>query len=188
MAEEKEIKKVAAAPTSKEEFDAEMARLKLEAARLEIQEKTLNLQDIQDRIHEREQRRQTVGERARINGSTIKQLARNRELNQKRCNHKKGGNGAYGVVAGQGDDNQYAVLKHQMANGDIWVRCLRCAKWWIPPYKEDFETAEGYLGAYAEYRAAVEFTTRNVMSKSIPFKWGDDGNYFRQQVKHSINV
>lgn len=182
-----ETKKVEEVLT-RETFDAEMSRLKLEAARLELQEKELNLKDIKERLFEREAARANLGQRSKINGATLKQLARNRMLNQNRCNHKKGGNGAQGVVAGQGDDPQYAVLKHKMANGDTWVRCLRCGKWWTPPIEADFETAEGYIGALKEYKEAVDFTTRNVMSTSIPFQWGDAGKFYREQLRHTPNV
>lgn len=173
---------------SKEEFDAQIAQLQLESARLEIEYKKANLQDMAERLAERNLKRETVGQRAKINGATIKQLAHNRELVQARCNHRKGGNGAVGVIAGQGDDSQYAVLKHIMANGDTWVRCLRCGKWWIPPMKDSFETTEGYLGAVAEYQAALNFQTRNSTSSSVMFKWGDNGEFYRQQMKNTINT
>jgi hypothetical protein len=118
----------------------------------------------------------------------LKQLAHNRELVQSRCNHRKGGNGAAGVVGGQGDDTQYAVLKHKMSNSDWWIRCLRCGKWWTPPIEEDYATVEGFKGAQAEYRTALEFPTRNIGSTSVPFQWGDGGKFFREQLRHTTNT
>jgi hypothetical protein len=32
---------------------------------------------------------------------------------------------------------QYAVMKHQMINGDIWVRCLRCGRTWQSASREE---------------------------------------------------
>lgn len=177
-----------AAALTKGEFDAEMARLTLESAQLELKMKKANLQDMEERLAEREGKRETVGNRAKINGQTLKQLAHARKMSQDRCNHRKGGNGAVGVVAGQGDDNQYAVLKHKMANADTWIRCLRCGKWWKPPIQADYETIEGYQGAVAEYFAAKEFPTRNVTSGSVAFQWGDGGKYYREVTRHTTSV
>lgn len=179
---------VVAAQLTQEAFDEKMAALKMEAAELEVKMNRANLQDMQERLAEREMKRENVGQRAKINGSTIATLARNRHLTQERCNHHKGGNGANGVVAGQGDDSQYAIMKHKMANSDIWIRCLRCGKWWTPPVQEHFETMEGYLGAVAEYQAALNFQTRNVMSGSIAFNWGDGGKYYREVTRHTTNT
>lgn len=37
-----------------------------------------------------------------------------------------------------GDSQQYAVIKHRMIDGNLWVRCLRCSKTWVPPQKQNF--------------------------------------------------
>ena len=168
-----------------ESHDAYIQRLERESKELEVALKRAELQDAQDRLAEREMKRITKFERSRINGTTLKQLAHNDFLIQGRCNHHKGGNGAEGVVGGQGDDSQYCVLKHKMSNGDIWVRCLRCGKTWKPPLEDMFETKEGYQGALAEYYAAVNFQTRNVMSTSVAFQWSDGGKFFRETMKNT---
>src|ERR1039458_2863199 len=170
---------------TQEEYNAELAQLELESRRLEAQFRALQLSDLQDQVNDRSAKKHDKGERARINGQTITQLNRNDKLVQGRCNHRKGGNGAMGVVAGQGDDNQYAVMKHVFSNGDMWVACLRCHKTWKPPIEEDFETKEGYIGAYTEYQAATQFQTRNVTSGSVAFKWGDNGKFYRQTMRHT---
>ena len=174
---------------TKELFDAEMARLQLEAAQLELSFKKLQYSDLQDQVDDRAAKRTDKTQKARINGATIEALARSRALVQGRCNHRKGGNGAQGVVGGQGDDNTYCVLKHKFQGGEWVIRCLRCGKWWYPVYREDFETEEGYNGALAEYNRALEFPTRNASSTGgILAQWGDGGKWYRKQMKNSFSI
>jgi hypothetical protein len=191
---EPNVKATVALPETKASGKQELANLELEAKRLEIEERRLavlekkaNVQDLEERLAERELKRETVRQRSKINGETLKQLSRNDDMVQKRCNHKKGGNGANGVIGGQGDDSQYAVMKHTFANGDMWVRCLRCGKTWKPVNRTAFASDELYLKAVAQYEAAVNFQTRNVPSSSIQFRFSDNGDYYRQ-VTDSTNL
>lgn len=169
--------------TPKKEIEAlelEAKKLEVETLKLQKLEREANLQDLQERLAERELKRELKMQRSKTNGDTIKQLQRGDEVAQKRCNHKKGGNGANGVVGGQGDDSQYAVLKHTFANGDMWIRCLRCGKTWKPPIRSLYNTDEAYLRVVAEYEAAINFQTRNVPSASVQFRFSDNGEYYRK--------
>ena len=139
-----------------------------------------NLQDIQERLAERELAREQKRQKSLSNGLILKQNAAAETAHQRKCNHRKGGNGAAGVVGGQGDDTQYAVLKHTFANGDMWVRCLRCGKTWKPPVRELFALEEEYLKAIVAYETAINFQTRNVPSASVQFRFSDNGAYYRQ--------
>lgn len=204
MAEEKEKK----AP----EMDAELKRVELELKQkeleiksLELKERQANLQDAQERLDDRALRREQVRQRSLTNGSTLTALIKGDLSAQKRCNHHKGGNGQEGIVGGQGDDSQYAVIKHTFLNGDTWVRCMRCAKTWKPPIEENYYfdegvwvppnsdghgatiapsrgkySAEHYHAALAEYMAALNFQTRNKPSSSYVFRFSDNGKFFRQ--------
>jgi len=171
-------------PRNKEVESAEV-----ELKRLELEAKRLELLDLQERINDRKLAREQKGQRAINNGQTLRSIAENDAMAQERCNHHKGGNGADGVIGGQGDDSQYAVLKHQFANGEIWVRCLRCAKTWKPPYREDFETDEAYQLAQREYMAALKFQTRNQMSSSVQLSWkytkdgSDASHHYKNKMK-----
>jgi hypothetical protein len=116
----------------------------------------------------------------------------NRNDTQKRCNHKKGGDGVRGVIGGKGDDVQYAVLKHTFCNGDTWIRCLRCGKTWKPPILVDYKTDEGYKAAQERYQIALDFTTRNQTSSSYCFQWGYNpektkggDEFFREVTRNS---
>ena len=168
-----------------EELELEARRLEVEERRLSVLEKKANVQDLEERLAERELKRETIKQRSRINGETLKQLNKNDLSMQLRCNHKKGGNGANGVIGGQGDDSQYAVMKHTFANGDMWIRCLRCGKTWKPVLRESFKSDELYLKAVAQYEAAVNFQTRNVPSSSIQFRFSDNGEYYRQITENT---
>jgi hypothetical protein len=183
----------------------EILELELQAKKLEILERTANLEDVQERIADRKVTRETRMQRSRTNGQTLRQIDNENAQMQKRCNHKKGGNGSAGVVGGKGDDNQYAVLKHTFANGDTWVRCLRCGKCWKPlpspvePLEEDFDSPQDYANATKEYTkllgvfnklnneylTALEFTTRNIASSSVLFRWSDNGEYYRKVTEQT---
>ena len=157
---------------SPEAVQAELNRNALLLSRLELQEKAASLIDLKERIAERGLKRESRESVYRGHGQNLAQDRRNKNIQQERCNHHKGGDGAKGIIGGEGHDVQYAVLKHRMANGDMWVRCLRCAKTWKPPVKSMYETREAYLVAKSEYELAAKFSTRNQTSSSKMFGWG----------------
>jgi hypothetical protein len=161
-------------------LDVETKRLAIENSELELKEKTFNIQDLKERLEERELKRESRKQRSLTNGATLRQIDRTELAAQKRCNHRKGGMGAAGVVAGQGDSSNMAVIKHKFANGDTWVRCQRCGKTWKPPVKNAFKTQEEYITAFTEYQAAVNFQTTNTSSSSYLFQFSDGGEYYRQ--------
>ena len=163
----------------------ETQKLELEAKKLEVLEKQANLQDLQERLAERELRRETKRQRSVTNGATLKALAEADIASQKRCTHRKGGDGANAVIGGQGQDQQYAVLKHIFANGDMWVRCLRCGKTWKPPLRMQYNSDADYDTAVREYGEAIHFHTRNVTSKSVIFGFSDNGAHYRLVTANS---
>lgn len=178
----REVKKLSVSET-----EAEIRQLELEAKRLEVLEKKANLEDIQERLQERQLKRENLRQKSLINGQSLKQTAEMDRQAQKRCNHHKGGDGAAGVIGGRGNDSQYAVLKHKFANGDTWVRCLRCGKTWKPPVKADCKTEAEYNAAMAEYRVALDFPTRNQPSAGVVFGFSDGGEFYRE-VTRSTNL
>lgn len=175
---------------------AELAAIELELKKAELEEKRLgielskaNLVDSQERLDERKLKRDTQFQRSRTNGETLKLTNAAIKSNQKRCNHKKGGNGQQDYVAGRGDDPQYCVFRHTFANGDTWVFCLRCHRQWKPPAKSDFTVdgvfdASGFAEAKAEYLRAMDFTTKNAPSSGVVFNFSDQGEYYREVTKN----
>jgi hypothetical protein len=175
---------------TKEDHEALMRALELEAKQLE-------LLDLRDRTNDRKNKREDKLQKSRANGQTLEILKENNKANQDRCNHRKGGNGVEGIIFGRGDDPQFAVLKHQFHTGDIWVRCLRCRKTWKPPVKDQFFfnakgrvvapqdgkfSQEAFDRAEKEYKEALIFPTRNTMSTSHQFQWSDGGVYARRKM------
>jgi hypothetical protein len=165
-------------------LELEAKKFEFESQQLTLQSKKAELQDLQERLAERELKRENNRQKAVTNGQTLQQIAKNETANQKRCNHKKGGNGAAGVIGGKGDSPDYAVIKHTFAHGDTWIRCQRCGKTWKPPVKADFASPEGYETALRVYEIALEFQTKNVTSSGVAFRFSDNGEYYREQTKH----
>lgn len=166
-------------------IELEIKQLELEAKKLEVAERKANVQDLEERLAEREMKRDNKRQRSITNGITLADLNRQDKLNQARCNHRKGGQGQEGIQGGRGDDSQYAVLKHMMPNGDVWVRCLRCAKTWKPPVKKEYAEEAAYLKVFNEWQAALNFQTRNVQSGSIQYRFSDGGEFFRETTASS---
>lgn len=151
---------------------------KLKEADLKL--RAAQLQDVEETLAERELKRETKRQRSVTNGQTLKQTSAIDQAVQKRCNHRKGGNGLPGLLAGQGHDSQYAILKHKFANGDWWIRCLRCGKTWKPPVKRSYKTEDEYRIAKAMYEQALDFQTNNTPSSSYVFSYSDNGEFYRE--------
>lgn len=167
------------------DLEVELKAIELESAKLKLELDKANLIDMKERLAERELKRESIRQEAHTKGATIKATKDGEARQQAHCNHKKGGNGAQGVVGGQGDDSQFAVLKHTFANGDMWIRCLRCGKTWKPPVKSEHTTQASYDAALGVYREAVNFQTRNVASKGVIFQYSDGGEFYRENTKNA---
>lgn len=165
-------------------MNAELKQIELESARLELALKQANLVDMQERLQERELKRANIRQEAYTKGSTLAALAEGKTKNQRRCNHKKGGQGANGVVGGKGDSPDYAILAHTYANGDTWVKCLRCHKTWKPPVESEYiGNQQGFDNAMAAYKIALEFPTKNTPSAGVQFRYSDGGAHYREVTK-----
>jgi hypothetical protein len=166
-------------------MDRELKLLELEEKRLTVEAAKANLQDTRERLDERQLKRGVLASRSKTNGATISALAANAKKVQNRCNHKKGGNGIPGYVGGQGNDSNYAVMKHTMCWGDTWIRCMRCGKTWKPPVEKFFDSKEEYLKEFAEYQAALNYQTNNSGSSSYQFRYSDNGAFAREVMQPS---
>jgi hypothetical protein len=201
---------------SVEEMEYEAAALRLQILRDEaanaamaIEERKLNMQDIRNRIDNSKLTVEDKESKARASGQSLIQEWRGRANVQSRCNHKKGGDGAAGVVGGRGDSEQYSIFRHKFANQDVWVRCSRCGKTWKPVRKVDFKdlrneqtgetvtALEQFMRADNEYNRAMEWHTKNSMSTSYGFQWGKgvdsdgeviSGNDVYRKVMRNVNL
>lgn len=159
---------------------AELLALEIEEKKLALRVQKANLEDMEQRLAERELKREAVRQEAYTKGATLGALSLNKGKHQKRCNHKKGGNGANGIVGGKGDAPDYAVAHHTFANGDTWVKCLRCHKTWKPPVRKEHKSIESYEIAQQVYRSALELQTRNTPSGGVQFRYSDGGEHYRE--------
>ncbi len=161
---------------------------KAQLADIELQkrERELNLEDLRGRLGDRETKHKQRQNDRDQQGRTLAQQRRDDEAKQSVCTHKKGGivsQRDMSVLSKGGNSQYYAVIKHQMINGDMWVRCLRCAKTWTPPVKENFYFSKTgkvvvavkdgtfdevkFAKACEEYTRACSFETNNTPSGSV---------------------
>jgi hypothetical protein len=176
-------------------IDLSIKRAQLEDIKLQQRERELNLEDLKGRLADRETKAKQKELDRKQQGITFAQQRASDEAKQAACTHKKGGTVSQRnmqVLSTGGNSIQYAVIKHQMINGDMWVRCLRCGKTWLPPVRENFVfnakgkkvapkdgtfNAEKFAAAEQEYIRAVQFETNNSPSGSVQCrfsKWDAD--------------
>lgn len=162
-----------------------LRQIQIENAKLSIELQRAQLEDYRDRKDDLAIKKENKTQDATTRGQALKSLAEADRQIQRRCNHKKGGNGMSGVVGGRGDSVHYAVIKHTFCHGDEWIRCLRCGKTWKPPLERSFKTRDEFYEALAQYKAAKEFQTLNSPSSSYLFGFSDHGANMREILEPS---
>jgi len=212
-----ETKNTVVAPEGIESVDEQIKRIQLEnlklekqAKELELQERQYHIKDLKGRLADRDLEEKQKQQDREAQGRTFAQDEATDTYRWRVCTHRKGG-----VVSARdmraltqgGSEDQYAVIKHQMINGDIWVRCMRCGKTWAPPVESNFFFRDGKVVAPAdgvfdkdkfriateEYMRAVQFPTRNSMSGSVQCRFTkfntetgrleDAADLYRESVK-----
>jgi hypothetical protein len=194
-------------------IELSIKRAQLADIELQKQERELSIQEKRGTINDRLNKQKQKEMDREQSGKVFAAQKREDEAKQNQCTHKKGGvvsQRNLQVLSTGGNSPQYAVIKHQMINGDFWVRCLRCGKTWLPPVKDNFYfnakgkqvapvdgvfSAEKFEKSAAEYRVAVAFETNNTASGSVICKfskwdekseqWVDATNDYRQAVRHT---
>jgi hypothetical protein len=183
----------------KESIDDQLKRIQLEnallekenllaekeAKQLEKQEREYHIKELKSSIAARELADKQAKLDRESQGKTFAQADATDKYNWAVCTHRKGGMASSRdircLTTGGNDAGQYAVIKHQMINGDIWVRCQRCARTWMPPIEKNFYFRDGvsvapkdgvfdrvaFDKAVSEYELAKQFPTRNSMSGSV---------------------
>jgi hypothetical protein len=211
--EQKQTKVYANAAEEIAAIELSIKRAQLADLELQKQERELSIQEkrgtIGDRLNKQKQKEMDRTQQ----GKVFSAQKREDEAKWAACTHKKGGvvsQRNLQVLSTGGNSPQYAVIKHQMINGDFWVRCLRCGRTWLPPVKENFYfnakgkqvapvdgvfSQEKFVQAENEYRQAVQFETNNTPSGSVICKfskwdekseqWVDATNDYRQAVKNT---
>ena len=180
----------------------QIAKQQLEAQSLELEERKYSIKDLKARLADRDIKEKQAKEDREFQGQTFAQEEATDQWRFSICSHKKGGMASpqnLKVLSQGGNAAQFAVMKHQMINGDIWVRCLRCGRTWNPPVEKNFffdknnksvAPADGVFGkarfdkAVEDYKRATMFETNNSMSTSVQCRFGkvitdSDGNLHR---------
>jgi hypothetical protein len=142
------------------------AKVTEQLEQLQLEEALANAETRRSRTAERRNRVQAI-ERSLTEGN-----ARQRDI-QSRCAHRKGGKGV--AMLYQGNDSNYAVIKHTLSHGPTIVICQRCAKLWEPPDKKliakgaTTEQRAEYRRLAQEYQWALNLPTDNEPSGTVLF-------------------
>jgi hypothetical protein len=161
------------------QLEAEVAALDLEAKKMEVeykkQEMTWRAKDMKKM--DREQAKADADYNSKMDEANAKRIATlqflaSRKANQDRCNHRKGGRGPDAVMRGQGDDPNFAVIKHRLPHSEYMVLCQRCGKEWMPANK--WNTENGVLKpipASPGWAEAMNWPCDNSASASSDFRF-----------------
>lgn len=133
---------------AQENVNDELAKLRLEKERLELEQLREQVAKMKD------ERARKVQSHEQIERD-LTDFANRQKQAQEYCNHRKGGRGIEGLQ-GRGSDANYAIVHHRLPFGDIAVMCLRCQKIW----------RQGDPG----YKDALQFPTDNEMSEAAQFR------------------
>lgn len=161
------------------------------------EERKYSLADLKSKVADRAIKEQQLKDDREAQGRTFQAQAQTDNNKQSICTHRKGGKvGPRDVraLSTGGNSSQYAIVRHTMITGDLWIRCLRCGKTWLPPIKENyfFEkvtekdgvfkgirqlpssgpqagkfSPELFQAAVADYNRACQFETNNTGSGSV---------------------
>jgi hypothetical protein len=188
MSEEKKHVEKPAVETADEKIKRltlENLQAEKEAKALELEERKYHIQSLKSSIADRQLQDKQLEYDRQSKQKTFAQADATDQFNWKVCTHRKGGMASARdircLTRGGNDAGQYAVIKHQMINGDIWVRCQRCSRTWMPPVEKNFYMRNGvsvapqdgvfdadlFKRAQRDYEEAVNFPTRNSMSGSV---------------------
>lgn len=167
------------------QLELQLKKQSFEAQTLEIEERKYHIKDLKSRLADRDIREKQLLEDREQQGRTFAQQDATDRYRFSICTHRKGGIVTprdQRVLTTGGNGQQYAIMKHQMINGDIWVRCLRCGKTWSPPVEKNFffdatgrnvAPQDGQFNrakfeqSQVEYTRATMFETNNSMSTSV---------------------
>jgi hypothetical protein len=180
-------------------LELQLKKQALEAQALEIEERKYHIKDLKAKVADRDILEKQLKEDRAAQGLAMAQQDATDQYRFMHCTHRKGGMASHRdvrVLSQGGNAPQYAVIKHQMINGDIWVRCLRCGRTWAPPVEKNFYfDAKGrsvamqdgefdkarFNAAVEEYKRATMFETNNSMSSSVQcrfFKADENGREY----------
>jgi hypothetical protein len=150
---------------------------RMDKAKISDELEQLQLEETRDRIAKSRRDKTMQLRRITDKQNALKRNAAIQAQAQSICVHKKGGKGKENWF--NGNDSDYAVVKHILSHGPMIVVCQRCGCLWEPPPLElrngTAEEKREYKRLYVEYRAATEFPTDNMTSGARLFEISNTG-------------
>ena len=146
-----------------------------ERSKLTEELEQLQIEEVKERLADSAQKRNQRINRGRMVQASLEDTARRQKYLQSRCAHRKGGKGV--AMLYQGNDANFAVVKHILSHGPLIVICQRCSKLWEPPDKKmnsrkaTPEQRQEYKKLWEEYQWAVNLPTDNETSGTKLFEF-----------------
>lgn len=161
------------------------------AAIVRARKEEMDLQDIKERLDERQNKRDTKTQNYLAKGRELEKTKRQQALSESHCRHQKGGMGDHPGGLLNGDDSKFALIKHILPTNELYVRCQRCGKTWKPVIREDFVAGsagdEQFAEAKTAYKWAISANTDNKTSSSITFQYtSEDNNITARKFVHDV--
>lgn len=145
---------------------------KLDKAKINEEMEQLQLEETKERVAKMRRDKTTQLRRVMDKQIALKRNAAIEQQAQEICVHKKGGKGKENWF--NGNDSDYAVVKHILSHGPMIVVCQRCGRLWEPPplalRSGTTEERREYKRLYIEYRTATEYPTDNETSGARLFE------------------
>jgi hypothetical protein len=151
---------------------------KLDRSKIAEELELMQLQEAKERLEDRAAQKNQRANRSRMVQASLEDTARRHAFMQSRCAHRKGGKGV--AMLFQGNDANFAVVKHILSHGPMLVVCQRCWKVWLPPNKAlnrkgaTPEDRKEYKRLYEEYQWAVNLPTDNETSGTKLFEFHEE--------------
>ena len=134
---------------------------------------SLQLDELREQANERKSARAARQRQMRTVAMALKMTEDAKLYLQSRCVHRKGGKNLDQFF--DGNDSNYAVVKHTLSHGPTIVICQRCQKIWEPPKPLNPDATKAQREAYdadiKEYRRALALPTDNEPSGSVIFDY-----------------
>jgi len=150
-----------------------MPLTEIEKNRAELE--ALQLEELREQANERKSARAARVRQLRTVAMALKLTDDAQRNRQARCAHRKGGKNLEQFF--DGNDSNYAVVKHTLSHGPIIVLCQRCQKLWERPAQLNPDATREQIAMWeqqmAEYRAALAFPTDNEPSGSVLFDYSN---------------
>lgn len=152
-------------------FTKEMIMATDDTAKIRAELEALQLAELREQAEERKAARAARLLHLKTVAQALQMSENARRILQNRCAHRKGGKNLEQFF--DGNDPNYAVIKHTLSHGPTIIICQRCQRVWEPPapLNPEATTAQRkeWEAEMAEYRRALAFTTDNEPSGAVIF-------------------